>query len=79
MTGDVFGLVPNVAYNLWSTHYQNFGSVAVTGSISMARTLFFLSFGSICSAAISNAGNNYQSSLRKLTSVLVIYSNHTLN
>ena len=52
VTTDLVGLVPNVASNFWSAHYQNFGSVTVTGSTSMAKILIFLSFGSICDAAI---------------------------
>ena len=79
VTGDIVGLVPNVASNIWSTHFQNFGSVAVTVSTSMARTLFFLSLGSICDAAIVNSKKNSQSSFCKLTSYLIISSNHTLN
>ena len=79
VTRDIVGVVTNVASNIWYTHCQNFGSVAVTGSTYMARTLLFLSFGSICAAAIENVKNNSQSSLFQLTSVLTIYSNHTLN
>ena len=52
VTRDLVGLVPNVASNLLSAHFQNFGSVTVTGYTSMARTLIFLSFGSICAVAI---------------------------
>ena len=51
----------------------------MTGSTYMSRKLLFLSFGSICAAAIENAKNNYQSSFLKLTSVLIISSNHNLN
>ena len=72
-------LVPNVASNLWSAHYQKFGSVTVTGSTYMARTLLFLLFGSICAAAIENANNKSQSTFMKLTYVLIIFSNHILN
>ena len=79
MTLDLVGLVPNVASDLWSAYFQNFGSVTVTGSTSMAKTLIFLSFGSICAAAIENAKNKSQSAFLLLTSVLIIFYNHTLN
>ena len=79
VTGYLVGLVTNVASNLWSDHFQNFGSVAVTVSTSMARTLLFFSFGSIYTAAIANAKNNSQSYLWQLTYVLIISSNHNLN
>ena len=61
VTMDLVGLVPNVASNLWSAHFQIFGSVTVTGYTSMARTLLFLSFGSIYAAAVENAKNKSQS------------------
>ena len=79
ITEDLVGLVTDVASNSWSSHFQNFGSVAVTGSPYMARTLLFLSFGSIYAADISNLRNNSQSYFCKFTSVLVISSNQTLN
>ena len=79
VTTYLFGLVPNVASNLWSAHFQNFGSVKVTGSASMAKVLLFLSFGSIYAAAIENLKNKSQSSFMKLTSVIILVSNHILN
>ena len=79
VTGDIVVLVTDVVSNRWSAHFQNFGSVEVTGYTSMDRTLLFLSFGSICAAAIANSKNNSQSSLWKLPYVLIISSYHTLN
>ena len=79
VTTDIVGLVPNVASNLWPAYLQNFGSVTVTGSTSMANILLFLSFGSICAAAIENSKNQPQSSFMKLISVLIIVSDHILN
>ena len=60
VTRDLVGLVPNIESNLWSAYFQNFGSVTVTGYTSMATTMIFLSFRSICAAAIENAKNNSQ-------------------
>ena len=79
VTRDLVGLVPNVASNLWSDYFQNFGSVTVTGYTSMARILLSLLFGSIYAAAIENANNNSKSSFLQLTSVLIISSNHIPN
>ena len=79
VTRGIVGLVNNVASNIWSAHFQNFGSVAVTGSTSMAKTLLFLSFGSICTSTIENTKNDSQSYIFQLTSVLVISSKRTLN
>ena len=79
VTWDLVGLVTNVASNLWYAHFQNFGYVAVTGSTSMARTLLFLSLGSVYTSAIVNSKNNSQSSLWQLPYILLISSNHTLN
>ena len=73
MTTDLVGLVPNVASNLWSAHFQNFGSMMVTIYTSMAKILPFLSLGYICAAAIENLKNKTQSSFMKLTSVLIIF------
>ena len=41
VTTDLVGLVPYVASNLWSSHFQSFGYVTVTGSTSMAKILLF--------------------------------------
>ena len=60
VTGDIIGLVTNVAANRWSAHFQNFGYVVVTGSTYIDRTLIFLSFVSICDAPIEKSNNNYQ-------------------
>ena len=45
----------------------------------MANILIFLSFGSICAAAMENSKNKAQSSFMKLTSVLILVSNHILD
>ena len=76
---DLVDLVPNVASNLWSAHFQNYVSMMVTGSNSMAKKLLFLLFGSICVAAIENAKNKSQSSFMSLTSVLIFFFNRILN
>ena len=53
--------------------------MAVTRSTYISKKLFFLLFGFIYAAAIENAKNNSQSPFLKLTSVIIISSNHTLN
>ena len=79
VTNDLVGLVTNVASNIWSAHFQNFRSVTVTGSTSMAKILIFLSLWSIHAAAIENLKNKSQAFFMKLTYVLIIVSNHILN
>ena len=73
VTTNLVDIVTNVASNLWYAHFQNFGSVTVTGSTSMAKILIFLSFGSILDSAIENSKNKPQSYFMKLTSILIIF------
>ena len=73
------GLVHIVASNNWSVHLPNVGSVAVTGFISISRTLLSLWFGPIFESAIENSKNNSQSSFWKFLSFIIISSNHTIN
>ena len=50
--------IPNLAPNHWSAHFQNSGSVAETGYTSIPTTLIFLSFVSLCAAAIEKSKYN---------------------
>ena len=72
------GLVPNVASNLWSDHLKKRFYYGDFFHSHGQDTVFWL-FGSICAAAIEISKNKPQSSFMKLTSVIIIFSNHILN